>query len=196
MDPLNNPVLRATGPLQVTIADPAVCYYCNSSPLDVSVMYCPSCGFPQRGAEDEQKKFITDKRVMLIKLESMRDQVRKARNMLFLASGGYALGYLMAGVMGRIDAMMLIEGVIICGAFVGLGLWANKKPYPAVLTGLIVFISLIAIAAFVNPLTIVSGIILKVIVLSGLIYGLKAANDAKHAEEELKTQKIDLSAGQ
>lgn len=197
MDALNNPVLRSTGPLQVTITDPSVCYYCKTSPLDAAVTYCPSCGFPQRGAEDEQKKFITDKRVMLIKLEGMHDQVKKARNMLFLAAGIYALSYLLGALLIAPSAILFIEGAIVCGAFVGFGIWANKNPYPAVLTGLIVYVTLIILyAAIVGLFTIVSGILFKIIILSGLIYGLKAAKDAKQFEEELKAQKIDLSAGQ
>lgn len=191
MDALNNPVLQQQGPLVVTITDLSSCYYCNSSPLTEAIVFCPSCGFPQRGLEDDQKKFITNKRILLIQLDGMHDKVKKARNALFIAAGVMLLSYGLA--FTQHGALVLIEGGIVCGAFVGFGFWANKNPFPAVLTGLIFLLTLYVLYAIVNPVTIFTGIIVKIAIIAALIYGLKAALQAKKIKAELEAHKIDLS---
>src|ERR1041385_8220788 len=154
MDYLNHPVLRQRGPLVISIPDLSVCYYCHTAPLNENA-YCPSCGFPQRGTEEEQKKFITDKRVLLIQLEGMQDNIRKSRNALFGVAALYGVSYLILAITAGLPAV--IEGSVVCGLFIGLGLWANKNPYPAVLTGLICFILIIILYAVINPISIIGG---------------------------------------
>jgi hypothetical protein len=191
MDALNNPVLQQQGPLVITIADLSTCYYCNSSPLTEGIVFCPSCGFPQRGLEDDQKKFITNKRILLIQLDGMHDKVKKARNALFITAGVMLLSYGVAFV--QYGSAVMIEGGVVISAFVGFGFWANKNPFPAVLTGLIFLLTLYVLYAIVNPATIVSGIIIKIAIIAALVYGLKAALQAKKLKAELEAQKIDLS---
>lgn len=191
MDPLNNPALTQSGPLVIAINDLSTCYYCKTSPLTEQTPFCPSCGFPQRGPEAEQKKFITNKRLLLIQLDGMQSQIKKGRNALFITAAimviSYALGYAQVGTPA------LIEGLIVCGAFVGFGFWANKNPFPAVLTGLIFLLTLYIIYAILSPITILSGIIVKIALISTLIYGLKAAHQAKKFKAELEANQIDLS---
>ena len=191
MDALNNPVLTQTGPLRIDIVDLSACYYCKTSPLTEQIVFCPSCGFPQRGTEADQKKFITDKRILLIQLDGMHNEIKKARNALFITAGimvlSYGLGYLQVGTPA------LVEGAIVCSAFVGFGFWANKNPFPAVLTGLIFLVTLYILYAFVDPKTIISGIIVKIALISALIYGLKAAHQAKRFKGDLEAKQIDLS---
>ncbi len=191
MDALNNPVLQQQGPLVINIADLSSCYYCNSSPLTEAIVFCPSCGFPQRGLEDDQKKFITNKRILLIQLEGMHDKVKKARNALFITAGVMLLSYGIA--FTQLGASVMIEGGIVCGAFVGFGFWANKNPFPAVLTGLIFLLTLFVLTTIANPETIFSGIIIRIAIIAALVYGLKAALQAKKFKAELEGQKIDLS---
>ncbi|MDQ3111245.1 MAG: hypothetical protein M3R17_15255 [Bacteroidota bacterium] len=191
MDVLNHPVLRQTGPLRINIADSSACYYCKTGPLGNEIIYCPSCGFPQRGTEEEQKKFITAKRLLVIKLEGMHDNIKKSRNALFGVAALYGVSYIILAL--QIGWPAIIEGSILCGIFIGLGLWANKNPYPAVLTGLILFILFIIISAIGNPVSIIGGIIWKIIILTAMIYGLKAAKDAKDVTADLEAAQVNLS---
>ncbi len=191
MDALNNPVLQQQGPLVINITDLSSCYYCNSSPLTEAIVFCPSCGFPQRGLEDDQKKFITNKRILLIQLDGMHDKVKKARNALFITAGFMLLNYGVASAI--LGASVMIEGGIVCGAFIGFGFWANKNPFPAVLTGLIFLLTLYVLYAIIDLATIYSWVIVKIAIIVTLIYGLKAALQAKKFKAELEAHKIDLS---
>jgi hypothetical protein len=193
MDPLNHPVLRQRGPLAITISDYSKCYYCYSGPLTGENRFCPSCGFPQNGTEDEQKRFITGKRIQLGNLETIGESVSKSRNALIGAAVLYGLSYLIYGFTGNFDSLLLIEAVIVVGTFVGLAIYSGKNAYAAALSGLIVFCTLIVVNGCIEPKTIISGLLWKVIILSSLIYGLKAARDYKRIYAELRESKIDLS---
>lgn len=192
MDPLNHPVLRQRGPLVISITDITRCYYCQSGPLSPETRYCPSCGFPQNGPEEEQKRFITHKRIQIGNLESLSENMKKSRNALFGAAALFGVSYLLGAVQTKGEPIVLIEGGIVVATFIGLAIFANRNSYAAALSGLIVFCTLIVAYAFVDPITIVSGIIWKIVILSALIYGLKAARDYKRVKAELTESKIDL----
>jgi hypothetical protein len=195
MDPLTHPVLRQRGPLTIQITDATKCFYCQTGPLNSEVKYCPSCGFPQNGPEEEQKRFVTHKRILLGNLDQVGTSMKKARNGLFGAAALYGLSYILGAVQSRGDsAIILIEGAIVVATFLGLAIYASRNAYAAALAGLIVFVTLMVAYAIVNPITIISGILWKVIILSSLIYGLKAARDYKRLHAELKENKIDFSA--
>lgn len=190
MDLLDHPLLKSGGAVRIEIKDPSTCFYCKSSPLGDEIVYCPSCGFPQRGTEKEQSDFVWKKRALHRQLEEMQLKMDKAGNMLFITAGLFLVSYLIAAI--QMGLSVLIEGGIICGAFVGFGFWARKNPYPAVLTGLIFLGTVLLLYAIINPVTIISGIIWKIAIISALIYGLKAAREAKALREELQMQKVDL----
>lgn len=196
MDPLNHPVLRQRGPLTINITDRTRCYYCHTGPLTAENRFCPSCGFPQNGTEEEQKRFITHKRILLGNLEQVGETMQKARNGLIGAAVLFGLSYLLNAALNSWDTYVLLEGGFVTAIFIGLAIYAGKNAYAAALSGLIVFGTLIIAYAFVDPKTIISGIIWKIIILSSLIYGLNAARQYKVIHAQLKENKIDLNANQ
>jgi hypothetical protein len=54
---------------------------------------------------------------------------------------------------------------------------------------------LIVAYAMVDPLTIIGGILWKVVIISSLVYGLKAAADAKNLKQKLSSVTLDLNPG-
>jgi hypothetical protein len=149
--------------------------------------FCPNCGFPLKGTEAEQGKFIG--RYILNDSNSMGNAVnvdettRKGGNALFVAAGFMVLGGLI--IMLRDETgdgpILLLINIIVAAMYVGLGFWSKKNPFAAILVGLIIFVSLIIINAIVEPISIIQGIIVKVIVIGYLIRGLVAASKARNA---------------
>lgn len=90
---------------------------------------------------------------------------------------------------GGFNVYILLIAIIEAAIFIALAIWTKKKPYTAIMIGLITFITIMLIAAaglaYSDGITgflkgIFSGIIVKVIILVNLI---KALKDAKILEE-------------
>jgi len=69
----------------------------------------------------------------------------------------YGINYLLASIMA------------------GLYFWARKSPFPAMLTGLCVYLVLIVLNAIAEPISLVQGWIWKVMIISALVGGMQAA---------------------
>lgn len=75
----------------------------------------------------------------------------------------------------------------IGAVFIGLGIWSFYKPFVALLSGLIYYIALNLHFALIEPMTLFSGLILKFIVISYLIYSIKVAKN-----EQSRVQSNDI----
>lgn len=121
--------------------------------------------------------------------------VRRARNALFWAGGLIFLGEMisMYQTFNGFDPFVFAIGLFEAGIFVGLAFWTRKKPYTAVLTGLIAFIVIILFAVVVTGMAegstgvfkaLFSGIILKIVILFNLIVPLKDARALQAAKAQ------------
>ena len=133
--------------------------------------------------------------IQQIQMEGYAATVRKARNALFWA-GGLIFFWEMIAMFreGGFEPIAFAIALFIGGIFVTLGLWTKTKPYTAVLTGLAVFIGYIALVVVINGLidgtagviqALISGIIVKVIILVNLI---RPIQDAKALQEARSQQ--------
>ena len=129
-------------------------------------------------------------------LDSLRDLemrgyesgVRKARNVLFVTAGLVFVGQLLSIAISDLKVTSVLMGMafIESAIFVGLGLWTKKKPHTAIVIGLIMFIGLwiltIADSGFRGA---ISGIIVRVIIISYLISALKPAKSWEEAKRNM-----------
>ena len=123
-------------------------------------------------------------------LEYDRDQyragVRKARNTLFVAGGlmfvvdMFMLAVQVSKLNGAEINYTYLYGVIgldifLLGAFIALGLWTKRKPYTAILIGLVLFCAIQLFAMIGDPSNIYKGVVVKLVVIISLVSGLKKA---------------------
>ncbi|MDQ3111247.1 MAG: hypothetical protein M3R17_15265 [Bacteroidota bacterium] len=182
---------RKYGTTQVRIKDLKVCYLCKSSPLAADIIYCPHCGFLQRGTEAEQRRFVVGRKIKKSDVNEEHASVGIGKLILFFLGGiNMLLGIYFISQQNTPGGIVqfIVGGVYIC-----LGVWAIKKPYPALLTGLIFYFTLIAVQAVLDPATILSGLVLKVSIAGGLIYGMAAVSKAEKLNEQLDLRTVDLS---
>lgn len=145
------------------------------------------------------KDYLEDEReVRLQKLSTEKEEfetkktLNKGRYALIVIGALYILmgfleGFLMAG-------NQLLFGIInwfIAAIFIGFGVWSIYKPYVALISGLIFYLSLILLFAIVDPITIIKGIVLKIIVISYLIYSIKVAKNEKTTLTSSKDEILD-----
>lgn len=135
-----------------------------------------------------------------IELEGYELRVKKARNALFWAAGLILLGEVL--VYARSGAELDMYGVaiitVIVGTFIGLALWTKKKPYTAIVSGIIAFILYILLVVVVNGYAegaagvfkaLFSGIIVKVLIFVALIRPLQDARELQKLKEEREITK-------
>jgi hypothetical protein len=153
---------------------------------------------PETNEPGQQKDVIADYAIDLqqIEMEGYERAVRKARKALFWAGGLYFFWEMigMARSEGSFNLIWFIIAVVEAGIFIGLALWTKSKPYTAVLIGLVYFIGLIVLSAFVLSMqegsfgifkALFSGIIVKVVIIINLLLPLK---DAKALQEAKKNR--------
>ena len=78
--------------------------------------------------------------------------------------------------------LFIVFGIIdwvVAECFMGLAIWSFSKPYFAILSGLILYILIITILTLLDPITIISGIILKALIIRYLITLLKPIREKK-----------------
>ena len=105
--------------------------------------------------------------------------MRQARNAIFVVAAIQFLAGLIGAYQSPEEERLIIIGMMTFVAliFLGLGIWANKKPYPAILATIIVYGSLIVVSAILDPISIIQGIIIKAVIIFYLVRGLKNAKE-------------------
>lgn len=171
-------------PPAIVIEDKTVCHHCHSKGLNEADKFCPVCGFPQGGSHTEQMDFMVmiEKKKKL--LDEKRRSVNKARIILYILAG-------INLVIGTIAGYFLKEDSVIIGSIIGgiiyllLAWWSQSQPLPAILSGLIFFIIITVISAIMSPETILRGIIWKVLIIWGFVYGYRGAMESDRLKKEL-----------
>lgn len=128
-----------------------------------------------------------------IELEGNQRTVKKARNALFWTAGLLLFGEIVSSFKDGYELTAYVIAVIILevGVFLALALWTRKKPYTAIVVGIIAFIGLQVLSAIILGITegveavlriLFSGIIVKVAILVTLF---RAVSDAKELQQSM-----------
>ena len=152
--------------------------------LTMEDTFCGKCGFPERGTEEEQRDYrlkISSRKRLLM---GANKKVKDAKIALYVLAG-------LNVVVGIIywassdDFASLISSLVLAVIYLLLVAWSDKQPFAAILTGFIIYITIQLLAAVVEPTSLFSGIIIKVIIISVFIKGIKSAREAQDLMKEL-----------
>lgn len=149
------------------------CSNCDE-PIVGKPKFCVNCGFPENGTEQEKSKFIAEKAILRSKQREAPKRIKSARNTLFII-GGIQLVFSLFIYFMQDDTAELIAGAVVFVIYLLLGFWSQKKPLIALILGLLVYLTLIGLAAMVDPSTLAKGIIMKVIIIAFLGKGINSA---------------------
>jgi RNA polymerase subunit RPABC4/transcription elongation factor Spt4 len=168
---------------RIVVLDRSVCQHCKRKGLTNEDKFCPDCGFPQQGAESEQRRFIVEKRRERSKAQENECMVKRARYYL----QGAALMNMLSFISD--EPLVVVVGLVISSVFVALSFWAKTKAYPAILTGLLTYVSIQLFFGVFHWQFLMSGLIVKIAIVGALWYALRAAK-----ELELRKMNGDTSA--
>lgn len=142
--------------------------YCCKSVYNETDKFCGICGYPLQGTPEEQKQFSINYSVNNFEKDIVKDRIKEARIVLFIISV-FTIIQSFILYFSEPNVVLLIINLILAGIYAGLGFWAKQKAFAAILTGGIIYVSIILLSAFFDPLTIFKGIIFKVLFIIGFI---------------------------
>jgi len=155
------------------------CSLCETS-LATDQIFCTGCGYPENGTESEQSKFHANRAINKSKTKEADKRIKSARNTLFVIAGiSFLYGVVLFFTLG--DSSVLISAGILAIIYLILGFWSQQKPLMALVLALLVYLTTITINAIVEPTSLFSGIIWKVVIIAFLGKGI---NSALHLRKE------------
>lgn len=161
------------------------CSNCSNT-IEQSALFCNNCGFPENGTSQEKTKYHANKVMKKNKHFDADKKVKSARTTLYVIAGITLLTGFFYYAMEQ-DIALLVVNIVLSIIYGILGYWSSSKPLAALLSALLLFVTIIVINAIVDLTTIYQGIIMKIIVLSYLgkgLYSAKAAQDQMQAPVE------------
>jgi hypothetical protein len=130
-------------------------------------------------------------------LEHHKLSVKKARNTLYLVAALVFVSEMIGMFMSDegFTPLVLIISLVEAGIFVILALWTKRKPYSAVVSGIIAFIGIYTLAFAGNLIasdwgsavqSLLGGFIFKIIVLVTLFQALRNAKAVQNHNNNLR----------
>lgn len=155
-----------------------ICKHCSHPNLKDAI-YCESCG-----KEINEIELSAADRIIA---EDQKKKMKQAgTTLLVVAIIQIVVGTLLGGISNfETEQLIGIYGIGI--VFFGLYFWSRKSPFPAVVAGLIIFITVHLIDGIVDPNQIYKGLIMKVIVLIFLIKGVSAGLEYRKNQQLNRT---------
>src|SRR5258706_112174 len=147
--------------------------------------FCSKCSFPINGTAEEKNQFKAKVSGHKFLAKEAEKELKKPRIIICVLAGIVFLMGLYQGLAND-DFVTMIVNLCISLLYLILAAWANKNPFGAILTALIVYITINVINAFVEPLSLFQGIILKIIFIGAFIKGIRSAKDAQEHLAELE----------
>lgn len=153
------------------------CSFCKET-IEENVIFCSNCGHPENGTDKQRAQFFGKRAMQKNKNIDADKKINSARNTLFVLCGIMIVFGLISYFSSK-EIIILGINFFVALIYLALAFWSEKKPFIALLSGLLLYLTLITISAIVDPLTLVKGILWKVIIISYLGKGLYSAFDSQ-----------------
>ena len=158
--------------------------HCQACSADIKEedFFCQHCGFPIKAPAEERDAFINNRNYHAFELAEMQKKIRNASTSIFVIGGFVGVVSLVLFFTSSDNkeglVLTLVNFVVAC-IFLGLGFWCKKQPVAAIISALSLYIILWIVAIINNPTSIISGIIIKIVIIGYLIKGLNSAFEAQ-----------------
>ena len=139
----------------------------------------------EKQAQQEHERIDIFDEVAEKQAEEHRKVVKQARNMLFIIAGlqlVFSVVLTFINKENEDNGIELIFGGVVAAIYVGLGFWAGKKPYVALIVSLVLYCLLIVLGAINDPSTIAKGVIIKMAIIIALVKGIRKAKSLQELE--------------
>jgi hypothetical protein len=165
------------------------CPHCAAPNAD-GAAFCASCGkaLPVQGTTprviEAQSGLASSHVGQSLQAEELRKLTRRAFTALIVVAVMQFLGAGLFLVVAQTapkakvsqPKLMMVAGIMsaIGVGFIILAIWARKNPLPAAITGFVILVTLWVMDMIADPMTLLQGIILKIVIVAMLIRAIQA----------------------
>lgn len=150
--------------------------------------FCEYCGYPLKGSIEEQNFFRSHRLIKEDKLEDMERKVRTASTTLYILAGLSVIGGIILAARaepGGSPGAILLVCIILSSIYIGLGYWCRVQPIPAIICGLILYVTVTIINIMMDSSMAWKSIVINILVIAFLVNGLYSAYEAQRIKKEL-----------
>ncbi|WP_121811839.1 zinc ribbon domain-containing protein [Mucilaginibacter kameinonensis] len=162
------------------------CAHCNAD-SKAEDTFCTQCGYPLKGTEAEQNKFISERQVEEIDMFTYNKTLRQASNTLYYLAGVFIFAGLIYFFIHKdeVDVVsVVITNIIMAAIFLVLGAYSKRKPLACLISGLSLYVIVQVLNAIIEPISIAQGIIIKIVIIGYMIKGIKSAMEIEKIRKE------------
>jgi len=87
------------------------------------------------------------------------------------------------------DFVLMIVNLCISLLYLIMAAWSDKNPFGAILTTFIIYITLILLNAFLDPSSLFSGWLIKILVIGAFVKAIQSAKEAQGLLADLEKTK-------
>ncbi|MEZ4794774.1 MAG: hypothetical protein R2773_04755 [Flavobacteriaceae bacterium] len=150
---------------------PITCPTCKTvyeQPLET----CSKCGFPFTASEKDRAVFIGKQISKKSDITETRHFITRARIILWIIGALIILPPLIMYQNTILHNTYLIVGLLIGLSFIGFGVLSYWAPFISILIPMVLLVSYYGVLAYIDPMSLIKGIVWKIAFLSGLGYAL------------------------
>ena len=161
-----------------------ICENCRSQQSNEK-KFCSSCSFPVQGTDEEKSSFRLRLSSRKRFLKDAEQKTRSATTMIYVAAGLFFVSGLIT-FFATDDFAILLVNLVICVVYLILAVWSSRNAFAAILTALLIYLTIQLINVMTIPGSLFSGIIIKIVIIAAFVKGIKAALEAKGLLVELE----------
>ena len=138
----------------------------------IESLFCDKCEFPFEGTEKEKSihigRFINKRGVIF----DANDSIRKSQNILLLVIGLYILGLAINFEFLMNNKIFFVIDILIVISFGVCAFMIKKAPVLFTVIPLVIILTLYTVNFIADPISILNGIIMKLIIVGTLVYSI------------------------
>lgn len=147
---------------------------------------CENCGYPFSGTHDERAHFVAHHIMKKGKLSDTKDSIKQARIILFIIAGFNIIVPIFSYANAQSGWIVMEISMLIGILFLFFGIMAKKKPFVSLLIPLILLITAYLVNFLIEPISLLQGILWKVIFIGALVYSLVSIRESEKIIKESK----------
>jgi hypothetical protein len=178
--------MEDTKPVTHEFIPEIVCNACFKT-VNETDSFCDNCGYPLKGTEKDQENFVSVRNAKEIDLEEANKKIKRAGNVLYWIAGITIVSGIILYFVNH-ELPTFIVNMVLGSINVILGTWSKKKPLSAIISGAALYVIVLILNAIINPLSIATGLIMKIFFISYFIVGIKSAIEAEKIKKELNVE--------